>query len=210
MSFSKLRALLALALLWIGLNRIELSSGPKAAIWIIDFFLLAASIVSLGWVGVGIVLFANALGILGWSVRLAMQKESLLVYAAIQAATSKERMQALHRELQKSDKAFRALGPIELARLIKCLSERGRGPDEIEHMARPIALLQVVHKPRLEELVEKFDRLLRLCSEPAENALAVADRLTKATQVSAATFQEMLDASVATATSSWAIDSADE
>ena len=118
---------------------------------------------------------ANVLGFIGWSIRLAMQKESLIVYAAIQTDSSKEEMQELHGRLQESDKAFRALGPIELAKLIKCLSERGRDPEEIRHMARPIALLQVVHEPPLEQLVEKFDRLLRLYQEPAQNAMSIAD-----------------------------------
>ncbi len=202
--------LLALALLWLGLNRIELSSGPKAAIWIADFILLIVSIVSLGWVGVVILVIANVLAILGWSLWLAMQKESLLVYAAIQADSSKEEIQELYRRLHGSDQAFRALGPIELAKLIKCLSERGRAPDEIEHMARPIALLQVVHEPPLEELVERFDRLLRLYGEPAENAMSVADKLTKATQLSAATFEEMLSATLAAATPDWAAASDEE
>ena len=142
--------LLALALLWLGLNRIDLSSGPKAAIWVAELLLLVGSIASLGWLGVAILMVANVLGFIGWSIRLAMQKESLLVYAAIQTDSSKEEMQELHGRLQESDKAFRALGPIELAKLIKCLSERGRDPEEIRHMARPIALLQVVHEPPLE------------------------------------------------------------
>ena len=191
--------LLALALLWLGLNRIDLSSGPKAAIWVAELLLLVGSIASLGWLGVAILMVANVLGFIGWSIRLAMQKESLLVYAAIQTDSSKEEMQELHGRLQESDKAFRALGPIELAKLIKCLSERGRDPEEIRHMARPIALLQVVHEPPLEQVVEKFDRLLRLYQEPAQNAMSIADKLTTATKLSAATFTEMLDATVAAA-----------
>ena len=35
---------------------------------------------------------ANVLGFIGWSIRLAMQKESLIVYAAIQTDSSKEEM----------------------------------------------------------------------------------------------------------------------
>ena len=84
--------LLALALLWLGLNRIDLSSGPKAAIWVAELLLLVGSIASLGWLGVAILMVANVLGFIGWSIRLAMQKESLIVYAAIQTDSSKEEM----------------------------------------------------------------------------------------------------------------------
>jgi hypothetical protein len=54
-----------------------------------------------------------------------------------------------------------------------------------------------VFRPELDALVERFDRLLRLYGKSASDAMQVADTLTKATQLAAATFDEMLDATIA-------------
>jgi len=192
-----LQAVLGLALLWLGLKPVELSSHLKTSIWVADFLLLAISIVSLGWLGLGILLLANLVGFLGWSLHLAMKKESLLVYAASQAGCSKNDMLELHDRLYGGHKAFRLLGPIKVAELLKRMSERGRDLNEIEEMAQPIALLHVAHKVALEEVTDKFDQLLRLYGEPAGKAMSVADKLTKSAQLSAATFEEMLDSAIA-------------
>jgi hypothetical protein len=65
-------------------------------------------------------------------------------------------------------------------------------------MALPIVMLLAAFQPGpVEELVEKFDRLLRLTGEPANRAMNIADSLTSATQASAATFTGMLDATIA-------------
>ena len=106
-------------------------------------------------------------------------------------------MEQLHARLWQAGGPFRSLGPIRLAQLISFLAQRGRSAAEIEQMARPVALLWVVHRPELEHFVEQFDRLLRLHDEPASEAMRVADLLTASTQASAATFQEMLDALIA-------------
>ena len=70
--------------------------------------------------------------------------------------------------------------------------------NEIADMALPIAMLLAAFDPGpMDDLVEKFDRLLRLAGEPATRAMDVADTLTRGTQVGAASFTEMLDAMIA-------------
>ncbi|MPZ91858.1 MAG: hypothetical protein GEU68_09555 [Actinobacteria bacterium] len=132
------------------------------------------------------------------SLRLAVEQETLLESAAVESNRTKEDMEALHRRLTHSDTAFEWLGPIDTANLIRLLAHRARSPEEIEMMALPIVMLLAAFQPGpVEELVEKFDRLLMLTGEPANRAMNIADTLTSATQVSAATFNEMLDALIA-------------
>lgn len=64
-------------------------------------------------------------------------------------------------------------------------------------MAPAMAALWVIFRPDLETFVGKFDRLMRLASEPPERAMDVADVLTAGTQNTAAPFDEMLDAMLA-------------
>lgn len=61
-------------------------------------------------------------------------------------------------------------------------------------MALPIAMLWVVQECDLAWLVEHFDRLLRLYGKPASNAMQVAGTLTVATQRSAASSVEIVEA----------------
>lgn len=133
------------------------------------------------------------IGVLAWSVWLAMQKENLLVYAATQCGVSKQEMEDLHNRLKGSNRAFKQIGQIELARLISLLSQRARTPAEMQQMALPIAMLWIVQEGDLPWLVEHFDRLLRLYGRPASNSMQVADTLTVATQRSAATFCEIVE-----------------
>lgn len=132
------------------------------------------------------------------SLRLALKQESLLESAAAESNRTKEDMEALHGRLTDSHTAFERLGPIGTANLIRLLAHRERSPEEIEMMALPIMMLLATFQPgSVEELVEKFDRLLRLTGEPANRAMNIADTLTAGTQASAATFNEMLDALIA-------------
>jgi hypothetical protein len=192
-----LGALLTTAVLWLGFKKLKLSSPVNAALWFLELGALLGSVLFLGWFGWVIFLVANALGVLAWSVYLAAQKERTLTYAATQAGTTKEEMQDLHQYLMTEHEAFMAMDPITVAQLISQLSQRNRSVEEIKQMALPIALLWVVHRPELNSFVERYDRLLRLHGEPASRAMAVADTLTQATQHSAATFEEMLDAMIA-------------
>jgi hypothetical protein len=64
-------------------------------------------------------------------------------------------------------------------------------------MSIPIAHLKVIFEPELESLVERFDVLLRRTGKSAADAMDVADVMTRGTQLSPASFDEMLDAMVA-------------
>lgn len=200
-------ALLILAF-WFGIRRVELASMWKAALSLLDFVLLVISVVSFGWVGLLVAGAATGLGALAVSVRWAMQKDHLLTVAAIRACVEKQEVEEVFDRLAK-DKAFAATGPIELATLIRLLTDCGRKPSEILAMGPPIAMLSAVHDYELEKLIGQFDRLLRLYGEPATQAMDVADTLTAATQASATSFAEMLAASIAVAEPSGLSDQED-
>lgn len=132
------------------------------------------------------------------SLRLALEQKSFLESAALELRRPLGAVEELLQRLQASHEAMQVLGPIDTARLIYLLARRDRTMQEIEAMALPIAMLLVVSQvPSLEELVKKFDSLLRLADEPADRAMGVADTLTAATQASTTTFSEMLDALIA-------------
>lgn len=190
--------MLALMLLWLGFKKIELSSLWKAVLTAIEAFVLVVSVVSLGWLGLGIAVGATVLGLLVWSVRLAMQQDSLLTAASVRAQESRGDVQALHARLLPQ-KAFATLGPIALAGLIRSLAHCGRKTGEIEMMAPPIAMLSVAHDCDAVQLAGQFDRLLRLYGESPANAMRVADMLTASTLESACGFTEMLTACLAAA-----------
>jgi hypothetical protein len=178
---------------WFGIKKIELKGFWRALFSITDLALLVVSVISFGWLGLIVVGAASFLALLGVSLRLAFRQDELLTHAAIRANVTKQEMVALHARLQP-DKAFGALGPIGLARLIDRLCDCGRSPTEIEQMADPIAKLSAVHMYDAMTLCGEFDRLLRLYGEPAAHAMQAADVLTASTQASACSFAEMLAA----------------
>jgi lysozyme len=188
---------LGLILLWTGLRKLELSRLHKTTLWILDLALLAMTTISRGWLGFWVFLGVNAVAIIVWSVRLAMQKETLLTFAATQSGTTKKEMEDLYAGLHRSHEVFRVLGPIRLAELISHLAQRGRDPGEIEEMARPVAMLSTVNDVGLGWMAERVDRILRLYGDPASESMRIADTLMRATQVSAITFEEMVDATIA-------------
>jgi hypothetical protein len=193
---SALALVVTIAALWTGRKRLEASRFTKSVLSALELILLGLSLVLLGWLGFALFLVANVVGFAGWGIYLAMAEEEKVIYAATQAGVEKEEIQALHRRIRRSHKAFRIMGRIEVAELISLLAQRARNPSEIEEMALPVALLWVVHRPDLAYLVERFDTVLRLHGEPASESMRVADTLTAATKASAATFTEMLDAMV--------------
>jgi hypothetical protein len=103
----------------------------------------------------------------------------------------------LHDQLYRSHKVFKTLGPIRTAVLIRDLAERARSPREIADMASPVAMMSLTHGTELSDLVARFDQLLRLWGKPAHEAMAVADTLTKGSQLAASSFNEFLDAMIA-------------
>ena len=123
--------ILSLIVLWAGFRKLELDRPWKAILGILDALVLVTTVVTLGWLGFALTGIASLLGVLGWSIWLAAKKESLLVSAAIQIGSTKQEMQALHGRLYASHRAFRQVGPIGLADLIRMIAERARRPDEI-------------------------------------------------------------------------------
>lgn len=181
--------------LWTGYRKIKMGSFPSALISMIELALTVISIIGLGWkLGLAVVGLTNLVAILATSVNLAIRNEDILAFAASQAGTTKKEMQALAKRLIRSGKVFKTLGPIRTAQLISFLSQRGRNIRDIEKMAPAIATLWVVHRMDLEPFVRDFDRLMRLWKKPPTESMHVADVLTVASQKSAATFDEMLQA----------------
>lgn len=189
--------LTSIALLWTGMKQLDLSRPWKAAIWFLDVLILVVATIALGSIGLLLVAVASVLAILGWSIRLAARKEEQLLYAATQARATKEDVYDLYSRLRHSHRVFRVLDPLDLARLIRLLSERARSIPEIEDMAQPVAMLYVTHRPELPWLAESFDRLMRLQRKPASESMSVADILTVAAQQSAATFVDVVEAILA-------------
>ncbi len=189
--------ILYLATLWTGFRKVQLGSHVSAALFIIELVLTVIAVGQLGWrLGLITVGGANLIALIASSVRLAFQHDDLLTYAATQAGTSRTEMKALAVRLRRQRKAFSVFGSIRTAQLISYLSQRGRNVSEIEQMAPAIATLWVIHRPELESFTSDYDRLMRLWKKPASEAMGVADVLTIASQKSAATFQEVLDAMI--------------
>lgn len=189
--------LLFLFSLWLGYQKIEASKLTQSILFFADFSLIVVGIVQLGTLGIWIAVIANFLGILIYSARLAMRKEDLIVSASTQGGFKREEVEKLYEELGESNDIFNYVGPIERAKIIYLISQRGRSLKEIKKLAVVIALIWYVQKLDLEVLVKKFDRLLRLWNKSVDDAMAMADTLTKGNQMSAADFEENLDALIA-------------
>lgn len=189
---------LAVMTIFLGLRKPDISTASKTLISVLELLVLIASVVAFGWGGLVVFVISLVLAVLISSVRLALQHESILVSAAIESGRDKAEMQALYKRLRRSNEALEWLGPIQTATLIRLLSQRARSSDEIESMAVPIAMLLAAFDPLpMEDLVRKFDRLLRAAGKPATSAMEIADTLTRSTQQSAATLMEMVDALLA-------------
>lgn len=195
-----LGVVLGLVLLWTGLRRIELSGYWKGLLSLLDLAVLIYSIANLGLiVGTILVVVANLLLFLLTAIRAAMRHEDVLAHAAAVSGSDLSEMKALATRLRRGHKVFGYLGPMTTARLIDHLSDRARTVAEIEEMAPPIAMLWLVDRPDLGKVVDDFDRLLRLWSKSASEAMAVADTLTATRQHSRMTLQEALDGLIAIA-----------
>jgi hypothetical protein len=198
---SAFASVVGLTLFWVGVKKIELGTLRNAILTTADLLLGIVAFVQLGWLGLILFLGLSAVGLVGHSIHLAMQKDGHLVFAATRASAARADVRDLYDRLYASHMVFKYLGPISTAELVALLADRARTLDEIENMAVPVALLSVAHvQPDLVALVERVDRLLRLWQKPASEAMSVADTLTAATQVSAASFEAMLDGMIDTAT----------
>jgi len=192
-----LTILLSLVSIWLGLKKVDVSKYAQIFLAALDAILILVATIQLGWLGLGLVMGANIIAAIIWSIRLAIKKDHLLTSASAQSTVEKKELEGLYDQLPNVHKVFKAIGPIDRARLLFALSRRGRNIDEMSKIAVPVALVWYVHKPELEAFVDQFDRLLRLWGKSADEAMSVADMITAASQHSAATFDEMMEALVA-------------
>lgn len=195
--FEILSILLFIIGAWVGLKKIKASKLSQWILVFLDIGVLFVSIIKLGLLGIWIVIFANVLAFIAYSVWIAMRKESILVSASIQGDIDRADIENLYSELPKLHRVFKSIHPLERAELLLYLCIRKRGIEEIKSISVPIALIYVVQKVNLKVLVDKFDQLLRLWGKTADDAMDVADKLTKGSQMSASSFEEMLDAMIA-------------
>jgi hypothetical protein len=138
-------------------------------------------VVSLGWWGVIVLAGVNMIAYTVGGIVLAARVEERLLYTTTQTGESREAVEALARRLRKRPE-LASLGAVERAGLIKLLSERAQSIDEIEAIAVPITLLQVVPRPPWPWLVARFDQLLRLSGASANESMKLADVLSSATE----------------------------
>ena len=194
----------ALAVAAVGLilamRRLDAGRPLKVFLWTADFGLLILGIIAAGLLGGAVVGGTSLLTFLVCTADSALKIEKALAYAATQAKTSTKDMRKLHRKLLRSPEthdSFASLGYMGTAQLLSEIAQRNRSIDEIENMARPIAIVWAVHRPDLADFVDKFDRLMRLNAEPSTEAMRVADVITAGVRDSAGKFEEMLDAYIA-------------
>jgi hypothetical protein len=189
--------ILGLILLWTGRQRLGVSSFVATLLSIVELAGFVVAVVTLGWIGLAIVVAVSLVAAVVWSVVLAARKEAILVSASAQGAdVSVSEAEELWRWMGR-ETAFAVLHPLKRAELIRALTAQARNPTEIRAMAVPIAQLALVFDCDPEWLTPRFDQLLRLYDRKADDAVAVADQLTRSTQLAAASFEEMVEAMLA-------------
>jgi hypothetical protein len=186
----------SLILIWSGRQRLEFNSFQTTLLAILEIIGVVVGVVGLGWVGVGIFIFANVLATVIWSVILAVKNQSVLVGAAVQSTSMSRDDAEILWKWMKRERAFGVLRPIERSELIRALAGQARNPDEIRPMATAIAQLSMIFDCDAVWLAPRFDQLLRLYGEDAVDSEEVAGTLTAATKNSAATFKDMLEAMI--------------
>ena len=192
-------AVASLALL-LSMGGSTFGKSSKLFLFLLEVGVSIWGIIVLGSVGFAIIGGAILLSFLVHTIRFNFIIDRVLRYAATQAVVSRKEMGALHIKLFRSretKKQFRKLRALGTAQLISELAQRNRSTEEIEAIAPPISLMWSVHDTDLAILVDKFDRILRLYGEPADEAMRIADIITVSVQKSAANFDEMLDAYIA-------------
>lgn len=184
---------------WLGIRKIELSSAAKSVLSVLDLAVLVASVVALGGLGLILVGAANVVGLLLYSVHLAMRQETILVQVANRTGSSKEEVERLQLKLGRHERLSWA-GAIERAEWIREIANRGRSLEEIEQIAPVIGGLSLIYdRPDPAWLISRFDQILRLYGEPASRAESVAETIHASVNASAATFPEMMEAFVTVA-----------
>jgi hypothetical protein len=184
-----------LAMLWSGREKLGFGSLLNTVRSLLELLGLCLAIVALGWLGFALLAVVNLIAILVWSCVLALRVEERLRYAATETDEPIAELKQLAKRLRGRE-GLGTIGPVEQAEMIKLLAERARSIQEIEAMAPAIGSLALLHGAPLPWLVEHFDRLLRVAGEPAEKAMEAAATLSASTKQAAASFSEMLEATI--------------
>jgi hypothetical protein len=187
---------LGFVLLWTGRRRFEFNSFQTTLLSVLEFAGVVLSVVTLGWLGIGILLGINLIAALVWSGILAARKQSILVNASVQSAEMNVKEVDEVWDWMSKQKAFAAMPPLERGELIRALAEQARSSDEIRPMAVAVAQLSVIFDCDAIWLSPHFDQVLRLYEKTASESEEVADTLTAATKQSAASFEDMLVAMI--------------
>jgi hypothetical protein len=190
---------LGLVLLWTGRQRFEFNSFQATLFSILELAGVVVSVVTLGWIGIGILLLVNLVAMVAWSGILAAKKQSILVDASVQSKEMDVEEANEIWEWMRKQKAFAVMPPLERGELIRVLAAHARSPEEIRPMAVAIAQLAVIFDCDAIWLAPHFDQVLRLYGKAASDSEEVADTFTTSTKRSAATFEDMLAATIVAA-----------
>jgi hypothetical protein len=189
--------ILGLALLWLGRRHLEFGSLAATLLSVLELLSLAVATFALGWLGVGSVVLANAVGVLVWSVIQAIRKQALLTAGAVQGRDLTVGQLEQIYDSMATEGAFATLPPLKRAELIRDLATRARSPEEIWPMARTIAQLAVLFDGDVTWIAPRFDQLLCRTGHVAAESEEVAATLLATTQQAAASFEEILEAMIA-------------
>jgi hypothetical protein len=184
----------SLILLWTGRRRLEVSSAWATFLSVIDVAVNVIAVVTLGWLGVTIFIAVSLIALIVWSVVLAIKKQLILVGAAVQGADVSRQDAEDIWQWMGTEKSFAAIPPLKRAELIKALAIKARKPEEIRAMAVPIAQLSLIFDCDPLWLAPRFDQLLRLYGQDADEATETAETLTTSTQLAPISFKEMVEA----------------
>lgn len=186
---------ITMAAIGMGIIKLELSRPWKFIAAFLDYALLLAGLVLLGPI-VGMLLGIS--GIAAWilvtSVKLAMEYDEVATDAAIHWRVSREQAKNIITRLRRSGgKPFQYLGPLGTAHLAAALAKCARSPEETEAMAKPIAMLAAIFHKDPSVIAPRLDRLMRRFREPAERAPHIADVITRASQLTPGSFDQVID-----------------
>ncbi len=178
----------------LGYSKLELSHPWLVTMTLLELGVLVASVVLMGPLIGSLIAFSVVSGlILITSIRLAVQYDEVATDAAIHWRMDRDKSKNFMRSLVRSEgKHFQVLGLLGSARLAAALAKCARSPEEITLMAKPIAMLGAVFHENPVALAPRFDRLMRRFGEPPERAMHMADVLTRASQLTPGSFEEVM------------------
>jgi hypothetical protein len=184
-----------LAVLWSGIRRLGMKFGSRAgaALSVMELLGVALAVFVLGWGGLGAFVGANVIAVMICTVVLASRQQAKLAYASTLCGVPRKAMYRLAARLRRKEE-LRNYTQIAIADLIVLLANHHRTLKQIESMAVPIAMLKAIHEERLDWLVDRFDRIVRLSgvADPRE----VAGIVHNVTVNSPMSFRQALDAFV--------------